>query len=691
MAYTVSNNFRTAIKDGSVPKSCLVVFDDLYFSTEDFTGAVVFDQYFNTSEDLTFGDCPSDTLSFSIVANGMLAGYSFGRAKAYLGVQTASETYTFGDINAHIEVNGETFTASETGLYHGDTLIDSGVYLSLLSDGTTLWASGETSAVSVNLTTFAVSDYAPNRFMAEKLKSGLSAVFASNTATVWDGANVITYEYVPMGVYNIEKPRSTVANVVTVSDAHDDMAKFDVDASEFISSLTFPQTLGQIYTALCNYVEVEYESATFENSTTSYSTSPFTDASCKCRDILSWIAESAYCIAHMNRIGQMSLRWVGNVEESIGATDISQKGYSMAEYITAKVTGVLLKSTSGTTLSFGSMRTPYPLYANPFVSTISDSALEHYTAIPTFVPMELGILECDPSIDTGDIINVQPLVDDHQILTDNFGVAYAEWQEWVALYGHDDVVVGNAQHAYGIAKEGYVAFAKESPIYPVPLMQRTITYNSGISATYSATGNAVRDIGDEDIAYNANVAAQKAVEKIDNTLTQQEVFNRLTNNGQTQGIYLQDGKIYINAAYIATGILASPNGKFSLDMITGTINMANANITGGTINIETAYGVSSILLKTEQTSYPNWSSRFFPAGVRCEYVQSSSLNPFYADYNGDGIALYYGSIPTDRRCELNYTGLIFYGDNHKMRVLLTADGLKFYDSNGTLTKTYSAT
>ena len=33
-------------------------------------------------------------------------------------------------------------------------------------------------------------------------------------------------------------------------------------------------------------------------------------------------------------------------------------------------------------------------------------------------------------------------------------------------------------------------------------------------------------------------------------LTQEQIFNILTNNGETQGIYLQDGKVYINGSYI---------------------------------------------------------------------------------------------------------------------------------------------
>lgn len=44
----------------------------------------------------------------------------------------------------------------------------------------------------------------------------------------------------------------------------------------------------------------------------------------------------------------------------------------------------------------------------------------------------------------------------------------------------------------------------------------------------------------------------------------------------------------IIATAIKTGILSDLYGNYSLDMNTGTVNMANANITGGTINIETA-------------------------------------------------------------------------------------------------------
>ena len=62
------------------------------------------------------------------------------------------------------------------------------------------------------------------------------------------------------------------------------------------------------------------------------------------------------------------------------------------------------------------------------------------------------------------------------------------------------------------------------------------------------------------------------VRDIDN-LTQEDVFNILTNNGVVQGIYLRNGQLYINAEYIATGRLASVDGSSYWDLNTGELNI----------------------------------------------------------------------------------------------------------------------
>lgn len=54
---------------------------------------------------------------------------------------------------------------------------------------------------------------------------------------------------------------------------------------------------------------------------------------------------------------------------------------------------------------------------------------------------------------------------------------------------------------------------------------------------------------------DAKDQAKKYVDALDEALGQKSIFDRLTNNGETQGVYLKDGKVYINATYMDTGVL----------------------------------------------------------------------------------------------------------------------------------------
>lgn len=62
-----------------------------------------------------------------------------------------------------------------------------------------------------------------------------------------------------------------------------------------------------------------------------------------------------------------------------------------------------------------------------------------------------------------------------------------------------------------------------------------------------------------DFKYVDKTDIDNAVKEYDTSLGQNEVFNKLTNGGEDQGIYIQDKKLYINANYILAGVLA---GKF---------------------------------------------------------------------------------------------------------------------------------
>lgn len=68
--------------------------------------------------------------------------------------------------------------------------------------------------------------------------------------------------------------------------------------------------------------------------------------------------------------------------------------------------------------------------------------------------------------------------------------------------------------------------------------------------------------------------ANSAISALDSALNQAEIFNRLTNNGQTQGIYLKDGKLYINGTYIATGVITDTEGRNYWNLNTGEMQIS---------------------------------------------------------------------------------------------------------------------
>ena len=66
-----------------------------------------------------------------------------------------------------------------------------------------------------------------------------------------------------------------------------------------------------------------------------------------------------------------------------------------------------------------------------------------------------------------------------------------------------------------------------------------------------------------DFKYADKDDIKNAIDNYDTSLGQDEVFNKLTKGGAEQGIYIEDGKIYINAKYILAGLLAGEriNGR----------------------------------------------------------------------------------------------------------------------------------
>lgn len=70
-----------------------------------------------------------------------------------------------------------------------------------------------------------------------------------------------------------------------------------------------------------------------------------------------------------------------------------------------------------------------------------------------------------------------------------------------------------------------------------------------LQASVKIGGKTVKQIVDD--------SADGVISKMNESLTQEAIFNKLTNGGQTQGIYLSGGHVYLNASYMRTGYLSA--------------------------------------------------------------------------------------------------------------------------------------
>ena len=108
-----------------------------------------------------------------------------------------------------------------------------------------------------------------------------------------------------------------------------------------------------------------------------------------------------------------------------------------------------------------------------------------------------------------------------------------------------------------------------------------IPVSEGIAEAMSEPAN---EYGFEDTPLNHLKGAMlNAISKEMDSLDQENLFNRLTNNGEAQGIYIHKGQIYINASYLAagtlnanlikSGVLSSKDKRFVLDLDTGEFSI----------------------------------------------------------------------------------------------------------------------
>ena len=194
--------------------------------------------------------------------------------------------------------------------------------------------------------------------------------------------------------------------------------------------------------------------------------------------------------------------------------------------------------------------------------------------------------------------------------------------------------------------------------------------------------------------------------------TQQDVFNKLTNNGQTQGIYLRNGLLYINASYIQGGTMTlggsnNVNGTWRVLDANG-VEVARGDKDGVTSKVLTATdyvyingGTGSYFKIPLVPAGTDWTDGYFQLSTDSTkpllfhahndilnqdieiYMNNTGLHYSNGTYKinvGEGVNIVWGSSST----EINYTGVKVYNSASHSGMApctLNYNSLVFRDSN----------
>lgn len=458
--YNASTEFHKAVFENSPAERVLFRFaDGTVFTNEDInqSSGLKFTEAANLEDELTIGACPSSTIETTFMNyHELLSGFAFGECEVSLGVRTAVDTGTAFTANAkiilryggaspveitghstapYLKVNGEPANIQPT--FAVRALVADGYVVYAIGANGEIWAAtwtdGQTWNAVATETWNSIADSTwndiqgkivlktiatPNDFMVDKFVKWAAAGrgIAYNAGTLYEfysNGTIEKYEYVPLGVFNIDTPAKRKVKMIATT-AYDRMIKFDREADTFLAGLTYPITLGGIYTALCAFVGVTSATTTFINSTRSFNEAPATAENITAREVLGWIAEAACSFARFTRDGELELAWFG--EEAVTILANQHFNADVSEYEVAAIDKLQIKNTENDIgVIIGTGTNAYVILDNPFLYGNSDTEIRTYgtpiynrlSAMAAFAPVN-AVAVCDWSIQAGDIISITP-------------------------------------------------------------------------------------------------------------------------------------------------------------------------------------------------------------------------------------------------------------------------------------------
>lgn len=212
------------------------------------------------------------------------------------------------------------------------------------------------------------------------------------------------------------------------------------------------------------------------------------------------------------------------------------------------------------------------------------------------------------------------------------GWAYRKAGNVTSSFGIHWTDTGNGNHWQTIAQSAANAngWTYVSGSYTVPSNAKTARLWMQVDRNTAAASDA--DWYWTGLQCTDETAARSYVDTFEGELTQTYIFNKLTNNGQKQGLYLSNGLLYINATYMKTGVITGKRSYWNLD--TGQFAMTDAN-GNETVHLD-GNGANNLLTGTFRTARTGNRVQISPSFKQTEISGTDSLE-------GAGIQFYHGS------------------------------------------------
>lgn len=356
--FGTSQAFHDAVASNQ-PQIAMLIFEDCVFTNEDINveNGIQFNDYFNLEEDMAIGQTPSNEITFTLFNDKrLLNDYEFGDFLATIGVLIGEDTYqqtapvlmntTYatwtGDVvYPYVKRNGSAVSAQPNFAVKSMIGFDGRVY-AFSGDGRYAVYDDKTGGNITNK--WNVSEH-----MKEKTKAWDGRAYFYNTGTrillAYNAGKRERYEFCPLGVFTAERPNAPDVIQMNMT-CYDFMQKFEKDmpsASEL--SLTYPATIGQLYKAMCDYLEVKPDQTEFINAKAKISAEPDDFSNVTMRDVLKWIAEAAAANARFNRDGVLVLDWIRETDQSFDENNY--ESFDPYWYETKSVTKVYNRASDG--------------------------------------------------------------------------------------------------------------------------------------------------------------------------------------------------------------------------------------------------------------------------------------------------------------------------------------------------------